>query len=81
VGFVGRERTPERAVSADRSGPPGSGTERARARTDRHRQVGPTGQRARERRKRAWARAGAERRGPPVRGGERARQLGWFGPK
>jgi hypothetical protein len=38
--------------------------------------LAPTGrphwQRARERRKRAWARAGADRRGPPVRGSGRA---------
>jgi hypothetical protein len=44
-----RERTRERAVSAGRKGPPDSRRERARERTDRRRQVGPTRQRARER--------------------------------
>jgi hypothetical protein len=44
-----RERTRERAVSGDRRGPSGSGRERARAWTDRRRQIGPTRQRARER--------------------------------
>jgi hypothetical protein len=46
-----RERTRERAVSADRRGPSVSGREQAR--TDRRRQVGPTGsEQERERRER-----------------------------
>jgi hypothetical protein len=52
---------------------------------NRHRQAGPTGQRAREkeRRKGARAGAGADRPGPPVRDSGRARvglgQMGWLG--
>jgi hypothetical protein len=51
-------------------GPRASERGRARARGDRRRQIGPTGnEREREGgRKRTWARAGADRRGPPVRG-------------
>jgi hypothetical protein len=50
VGSAGqRERTRERAVSADRRGPPDSERERTRARGDQRRQAGPTGQREGER--------------------------------
>jgi hypothetical protein len=74
------ERTRERAVSADRSGPPGNKSEQAR--TDRRRQVGPTDS-EREREERAWARAGTDRRGLPIKRGGRVGLglMGWFGPK
>jgi hypothetical protein len=45
VGSAGQqERTRERAVGADRRGPPGSERDQVRARGDRRRQVNPIGQ-------------------------------------
>jgi hypothetical protein len=69
VGFVGqRERTHERAVSADRADPPDSERERARERRNWRRQVGPTGQRERAReRERRWRQVGSTCRRTRVR--------------
>jgi hypothetical protein len=67
----------ERTVSADKEGPLSSERERARARTDRHRQAGPTGQREGER-----ARARSSLTGGSTCQATQARAawLGWIGP-
>jgi hypothetical protein len=65
--------------TADREVPPSSEREWPRARTNRRRQVGPTGQRARERQRRKRARAGAQGRRSCERASAGLGQIGWLG--